>query len=86
MSQDDPQNKQHSIAPRSDPDAEEAPVDVQPERSELVDPSRGVDAQFPGDETQQTERVSQDLDREDEHRIASEDPRQAEFERDREQR
>jgi len=84
MSEDDLQDKQHSIAPRSDPDAEDAPVDVQPERSELVDPSRGVDAQFPGDATQQTERVSEDLDQEDEHRIASENPQQAEFERDRE--
>jgi hypothetical protein len=82
MPADDPQNKEHSIAVRSDPDRQEPPPDVQPDRSELVDPARGVDAQFPGEETQQTERVSQNLDREQEHRIAAEDPRQAEFERD----
>jgi hypothetical protein len=83
MGQDDVQDKQHSIAPRSDPDQQEPPVDVQPERSELVDPSRGVDAQFPGDQTRQTRRISEDLDDEDQRRIAAENPRQAEFERDR---
>jgi hypothetical protein len=82
MTHDDVQNRQHSIAVRSDPEQQEAQPDVQPERSDLVDPARGVDAQFPGDDTQQTERVSQSLDGEEEHRIAAENPRQAEFERD----
>lgn len=43
----------------------------------------GTGARFPGADTQQSERVTEDLDPADEHRIASDNPQQAEFERDR---